>query len=111
MLDFVVISNFLTRLAVDFVSQVRDVVEGLRHELFQLRVEQIQVVVEFLLGREEVRTGYQPVPARDDTLASVDRSDDHVDGVTVASRRVDAIDANLKFGKREKKTLSQHHPQ
>ena len=38
----------------------------------------------------------------------VQRSDGHVDGVTVASRRIDAIDANLKFGKREKKTLSQH---
>ena len=31
------------------------------------------------------------------------RSDGHVDGVTVASRRIDAIDANLKFGKREKR--------
>ena len=32
-----------------------------------------------------------------------------VDGVTVASRRVDAIDAKLKFGKLRKQTLSQHH--
>ena len=30
------------------------------------------------------------------------RSDGHVDGVTVASRRVDAIDANLKFRKVQK---------
>ena len=36
------------------------------------------------------------------------RSDGHVDGVTVASRRVDAIDASLKFGKVQKQTLSQH---
>ena len=34
------------------------------------------------------------------------RSDGHVDGVTVASRRVDAIDANLKFGNVQKRTLS-----
>ena len=35
------------------------------------------------------------------------RSDGHVDGVTVASRRVDAIDANLKFRKGQKQTPSQ----
>ena len=35
------------------------------------------------------------------------RSDGHVDGVTVASRRVDAIDANLKFRKGQKRTPSQ----
>ena len=37
------------------------------------------------------------------------RSDGHVDGVTVASRRADAVDANFNFGKREKQTLS-HGP-
>ena len=37
------------------------------------------------------------------------RSDGHVDGVAVAWRRVDAIDANLKFGNVRKRTLSQHH--
>ena len=36
------------------------------------------------------------------------RSDGHGDGVTVAWRRVDAIDANLKFGNVQKQTLSQH---
>ena len=35
------------------------------------------------------------------------RSDGHVDVVTVASRRVDAIDANLKFRKGQKQTPSQ----
>ena len=35
------------------------------------------------------------------------RSDGHVDGVTVASRRADAIDANLKFRKGQKQTPSQ----
>ena len=108
MFDFIVLTDLLARLAVHFVSHVRDVVEGLRHELFQLRVEQVQVVVELLLRREELGAGDEPVPARDDTIASVDRSDGHVDGVTVASRRVDAIDASLKFGKVQKQTLSQH---
>ena len=31
-----------------------------------------------------------------------------IDGVAVAWRRADAIDANLKFRKLEKQTLSQH---
>ena len=31
-----------------------------------------------------------------------------LDGVTVASRRVDAIDANFNFGNSQKMTLSQH---
>ena len=33
----------------------------------------------------------------------------HVDGVAVAWRRADAIEANLKFRKLQKQTLSQHH--
>ena len=36
-------------------------------------------------------------------------SDDHEEGITVASRRVDAIDAKLKFRKSRKRTLSQRH--
>ena len=32
----------------------------------------------------------------------------HLDGVTVAYRRADAIDAKLKFRKHQKQTLSQH---
>ena len=36
------------------------------------------------------------------------RSQSHVDGVTVAWRRADAIDANLKFGNGQKQTLSHH---
>ena len=35
-------------------------------------------------------------------------SNGHVDGVAVAPRRVDAIDANLKFRKGQKQTLSQY---
>jgi len=35
-------------------------------------------------------------------------SDGHVDGVEATWSHEDAIDATLKFGKREKKTLSQH---
>ena len=36
------------------------------------------------------------------------RSDSLVDGAAVAWRRADAIDANLKFRKPQKQTLSQH---
>ena len=35
-------------------------------------------------------------------------SHSHIDGVAVASCRADAIDANLKFRKLQKQTLSQH---
>jgi hypothetical protein len=49
-------------------------------------------------------------PASNDGVAKLPRlphatrrlSHGHVDGVTVASRRVDAIDAKLKFGKVQK---------
>jgi len=43
------------------------------------------------------------------THATLRLSHGHVDGVTAVWHRVDAIDAKLKFGKREKKTLS-HGP-
>ena len=35
-------------------------------------------------------------------------SDDHEDGVAATCQRVDAISTKLKFGKRKKRTLSQH---
>ena len=37
------------------------------------------------------------------------RSDDHDDGVAATWHRTDAIDANLKFRKPQKQTLSQRH--
>ena len=55
-------------------------------------------------------------PVRNDTVAKPPRlphearrlSDGHVDDVEATCQRVDAIDANLKFRKRKKQTLSQH---
>jgi hypothetical protein len=52
----------------------------------------------------------QPRDAIDGSREPRRRSDGHVDGATVVPRHVDAIAAKLKFGKREKKTLSRTSP-
>ena len=70
MFDLDVVRNFLTCLHELRLVEVRDVSKSLRHELFELRVEQVEVVVELLLRREELRSGEEPVPARDDTVAT-----------------------------------------
>ena len=59
-----------------------------------------------LLAQHEGRLALEE-PASSDTVTRR-RSDGRVDGVAVASRRVDAIFMMLKFRKLWKQTLSQH---